>query len=412
MIKLLDSLRYELEENDGLTIVFDGPAAFERSKYNDSWIAGFKSKVNVIVQDKNTGFWGHPIRQKHVSILDPKTTFIMNADDDDFYLPGSFNKLRGLCTDPNTLYIAKMDYLNNLNQIIPRQNSEIIEGDIGNPNGIIPFDIAPKGTWGNSYIGDFEYYNTLKNYAKKITFLNVVIYRVNHKDPFDNINVIPNVIYVFWTGNNPMSENRKKSIESLKTVCEANIILITPSNLNNYIKDNAPLHPAYNYLSLTHKSDYLRVYFMYYHGGGYSDVKRSLGSWKKGFELINSNPDVWMVATREKDPVHVGYVEDPVIYNNLQKNYLNLPQNGAYICRPNTPLFRDVLNDIHIILDRHYEQLKTNDNWPIRAQKGDGSNYPLGWTEILGSLIHQHALKYNNHILFEGLPGFSTEDYQ
>lgn len=412
IIKLLNSLRDQLLENDGITIVFDGPAAYDRSMYSESWLVGHKSKVNIIVQDKNTGFWGHPIRQKHVSLLDPKTTFIMNADDDDSYLPNSFNKLRMLCHDPDTLYIAKMDYSNNLNRIIPSQNSVISEGDIGNPNGIIPFNLAPLGTWGNTYIGDFEYYNTLQKHVKKIVFLKEVIYRVNHLDPFDNINVIPNDIFVFWTGNNPMSENRKNSIESLKTVCEANIILITPSNLNNYIKEDAPLHPAYDYLSLTHKSDYLRVYFMYYHGGGYSDVKPSLGSWKKAFELINSNDNVWMVATREKEAIHVGYVEDPIIYDNLQKNYLNLPQNGAYICRPNTPLFKDVLDDIHKILDRHYEQLKTNDNWPIRAQKGDGSGYPLGWTEILGSLIHQYALKYNDHILFEGLPGFSTDNYQ
>ena len=71
----------------------------------------------------------------------------------------------------------------------------------------------------------------------------------------------------------------------------------------------------------------------------------------------------------------------------------------------------EVLNDIHKILDIHYEQLKTNNNWPIRAKKGDGSNYPLGWTEICGSLLHKYALIYNNHILFDGLPGFDTDNY-
>jgi hypothetical protein len=408
MIKLLNSLRDQLNENDAVTIVFDGPDAYNRSEYNDSWISDFKSKVNIIIQEKNTGFWGHPIRQKHVSILNPKTTFIMNADDDDYYLPDSFDKLRKKCIDPNTLYIAKMDYLNNLDLVIPKQNEKIINSDIGNPNGIIPFDMASYGTWGHTYTGDFDYYNTLQNHVKNIVFLDDIIYRVNHIDPFYNINII----YVFWTGNNPMSENRKNSLKSLKIISESNIMLITPSNLNNYIKENAPLHPAYDYLSLTHKSDYLRCYFMYHYGGGYSDVKKPLGSWKKGFELINLNNNIWMIGTREKDPIDVGYVEDPIIYENLQKNYKQLPQNCAYICKPNTPLFKDVLNDIHKILDIHYEKLKTNNNWPIRAQKGDGSGYPIGWTEILGSLIHQYALKYNDHILFEGLPGFDTSNYQ
>ncbi len=229
----------------------------------------------------------------------------------------------------------------------------------------------------------------------------------NNNSSLENLNNI----FVFWTGNNSLSENRIKSLESLKTVTGANIILITPNNLNYYVKQYAPLHPAYDYLSLVHKSDYLRSYFMYHYGGGYSDIKRSLGSWKRGFELINSNDDIWMIATREKKAIHVGYVEDPIIYKQLLKNYRQLPQNCAYICKPNTPLFRDILNDIHKILDIHYEQLKTNNNWPIRAKKGDGSNYPLRWTEICGSLLHKYALIYNNHILFDGLPGFNTDDY-
>lgn len=178
MINLLDSLRDQLLENDAITIIFDGPDAYNKSTFNDSWLVGHKSKINVITQDKNTGYWGHPIRQKYVSLLNPKTTFIMHADDDDSYLPNSFNKLRILCIDPNVLYIAKMNYSNDLNKVIPRQNEKIIEADIGNPNGITPYNLAPLGTWGLSYIGDFEYYNTLQKHVNKIIFLDEIIYRV------------------------------------------------------------------------------------------------------------------------------------------------------------------------------------------------------------------------------------------
>jgi hypothetical protein len=178
ILQLLHSLRDQLLENDAITIVFDGPDAYDKSTYNDSWLIGHKSKINVITQDENTGYWGHPIRQKYVSLLNPKTTFIMHADDDDIYLPNSFNKLRMLCTDPNVLYIAKMNYSNDLNKIIPSQNEDIIEGDIGNPNGITPFNLAPLGKWGLSYTGDFEYYNTLQQHVNKIVFLDEIIYRV------------------------------------------------------------------------------------------------------------------------------------------------------------------------------------------------------------------------------------------
>ena len=122
-------------------------------------------------------------------------------------------------------------------------------------------------------------------------FILIIIRFFNYKyiDPHNNNSLeYLNNIFIFWTGNNSLSENRIKSLESLKAVTGANIILITPNNLYYYIKPYAPLHPAYDYLSLVHKSDYLRSYFMYHYGGGYSDIKRSLGSWKKGFELIKN----------------------------------------------------------------------------------------------------------------------------
>ena len=178
---LLDSLKDELTERDAITIVFDGSDAFTKSTYQDSWINEDNSRVSVIVQDENTGYWGHPIRQKYVSLLSPKTTYIMHADDDDQYIAGSFTTLRELCVDPETLYIAKMNFNKSPGRIVPKQNSEIIESDIGNPNGIIPFEISPKGEWGMRGVGDFDYYNSLQHHAKHIVFLEPVIYTVNEK---------------------------------------------------------------------------------------------------------------------------------------------------------------------------------------------------------------------------------------
>lgn len=178
---LLDSLKDELTERDAITVVFDGADAFTKSTYEDSWINEHKSRVSVIVQHDNTGFWGHPIRQKYVSLLSPKTTYIMHADDDDQYISGSFNTLRQLCIEPETLYIAKMNYSKSPGRIVPRQNTKIIEADIGNPNGIVPFDLSPKGQWGMSGVGDFDYYNTLQHNAKRIVFLDTIIYTVNER---------------------------------------------------------------------------------------------------------------------------------------------------------------------------------------------------------------------------------------
>jgi hypothetical protein len=216
------------------------------------------------------------------------------------------------------------------------------------------------------------------------------------------------VIWTFWTGTNPLTEARKRSLENLKHVTKAEVILVTPETLPQYIK--TPFHPAYEYLSLTGRSDYLRAYFMYHYGGGYSDIKESLGSWKRGFWTLENNPELWMVGTREKKGDHVGYQEDEGFYKTLRENYKNLPENGAYIGRAGCPLFKEILDKIHSLLDKHFAALSSMKSCPIRARIGDGSGYPLRWTEIGGSIVHEIAYKYRKHIAF-ALPGFSTDNY-
>src|SRR5690606_1936777 len=74
------------------------------------------------------------------------------------------------------------------------------------------------------------------------------------------------VLYAFWTGNNELTENRLRCLESIKKNSGVPFVLVTPGNLEEYIVNEHPLHPAYEYLSLIHRSDYLRCYFMHHHG--------------------------------------------------------------------------------------------------------------------------------------------------
>jgi len=175
---LLDSLKDELAENDAITVVFDGPDAEKKSGFSEVWFQGHKSKHTMIIQDPNLGMAGHPVRTKYQTLLKPETTYIMHADDDDFYIKGSFDTLRNTCKSSDTLYIAKMNYANDSKLVIPRQNKEIILGDIGTPNGIIPFHSAGKAVWGLRYGGDFDYYNTLKDAITNVVFLDNIIYTV------------------------------------------------------------------------------------------------------------------------------------------------------------------------------------------------------------------------------------------
>ena len=114
----------------------------------------------------------------------------------------------------------------------------------------------------NPYIYKSENYpdSFLSKVIKQTTF-------IIDKDP------VPRKIYTFWTGNNPMSESRQSHFELLKLVSGVEVVLITPNNLSEYILPEYPLHHAFKYLSLVHKADYLRCYFMHHYGGGYSDIK-------------------------------------------------------------------------------------------------------------------------------------------
>ena len=173
---MIDSLKGELLEGDAMTIIFDGQDALKKSTFTDEWTSGFKCAIKKIEENPALGFWGHGARNKYQGQLTPRTTFIMNADDDDTYIAGSFAKLREKCVDPNTLYITKMTYVNDRKTIIPRQNKEIIFGDISTQNGVIPFDMAAKGEWKPKYGGDFDYYTDLKKLNSPIVFLDELIY--------------------------------------------------------------------------------------------------------------------------------------------------------------------------------------------------------------------------------------------
>lgn len=114
--------------------------------------------------------------------------------------------------------------------------------------------------------------------------------------PSDEVAPLSRTIYTFWTGTNPMSPARRRGWDSLRRLnSDLDVVLVTPDNLGDYIKADHPLHPAYHHLCLTHKSDYLRCYFMNFYGGGYVDVKPCRNSWRPSFETLElaSSAFVW-----------------------------------------------------------------------------------------------------------------------
>ena len=135
-------------------------------------------------------------------------------------------------------------------------------------------------------------------------------------------NIIERNVFIFWTGTNPMNSIRIGNIDFMKQVIQANVILITPENLGDYIVEGHPIHPAYEYLSYVHRTDYLRTYFMHHHGGGYCDIKPPLGSWEKAFQDMIDNPDKYINGYKEPYPSCAARLD-------LQEHYKLLVGNGA-----------------------------------------------------------------------------------
>ena len=198
-------------------------------------------------------------------------------------------------------------------------------------------------------------------------------------------------IYVFWTGTNPITDNRNACLQNLEIISEAKVILVTPDNLNEFILPSEPLHPAYQYLSETHRADYLRTYFMNFHGGGYSDIKKTTNSWINSFnELYNS--DKWINGYKE--------INGGVAYVPIIDKWEELVGNGAYICKPQTPLTKEWYNEMILLLDEKLEKLKLYPStFPQDCAEVSNGKYPIEWNEMLGRIFHKICYKYKDKLL-------------
>jgi len=206
-------------------------------------------------------------------------------------------------------------------------------------------------------------------------------------------NLEKNNIYCFWTGTNPMSHNRLGCLYNLRTQTESNIILVTVDNLASFIKPEDPLHEAYQYLSETHKCDYLRVYFMHHYGGGYTDIKSPRRSWAEAFQHMRDDPMKIINGYHEKG-------EYAIAYRPAADKWEMLCGNGSYILRPRTALtyawYRAMLDK----MDEKLAELRDHPATRVEDAKEWGGGYPLEWNEMLGRIFHRVLADFDGFILY------------
>jgi hypothetical protein len=164
----LEAIKKQVTAEDCITIVFDGC-----TRRNCEALDTFPCKVIVFEEPVALGHWGHGIRNKYASILEPRD-FILHGDDDDIYADGMLDILRYTCIDSSCLYIAQMLFNG---QRIPMR-PEICYCNIGTPCGIIPYELNKKGTWDYFHGGDAKFYKSLEATGVRVEYLPHVIYIV------------------------------------------------------------------------------------------------------------------------------------------------------------------------------------------------------------------------------------------
>ncbi len=234
-------------------------------------------------------------------------------------------------------------------------------------------------------------------------------------------------IFGFWTGNNPMNHNRLRGWATFG-VTGLEPTLVTPDTLNRWIDPTRPPHPAYNFLSSVHRSDYLRPYFMYHHGGGYADIKPQTGSWLESVETVERSSwlygagyreirggSVWLQNAPIQDRYFVLSQQVPRPLATLTTNILRAARplligNCAFYFKPRTPFAREWLGEVDRRLDMLLGELHGVREPEARARLGDGSGYPLPWSAIHGDVLQPMALRQWMR-LSRSLPRPSFNDY-
>ena len=213
----------------------------------------------------------------------------------------------------------------------------------------------------------------------------------NHStsEPFNGL--ASRTIFCLWTGPEVMSENRLKALWSILKNTGRPVAFITQDTLDYWILPDHPLHPAYPYLSSTHKSDYLRCYLMHYYGGGYTDIKLTTAQWAPFFSQLESSPELALGYTELAHGIpHLQGAQGDEI-RAAHKDLIGL---CSFIFKRQTILttaWHDQVNailDLKLSLLKEYPAQHPLDQIGIILPDGKPSLYPLRWAEILGEILH------------------------
>lgn len=217
----------------------------------------------------------------------------------------------------------------------------------------------------------------------------------------------PAILWACWLGG-PITPNRERAIEGLRQQPGLEFRLVTePAEV---LVDGHPFHYAYEHLTMTQKSDYMRAYVMHHHGGFYADVKPFLGNLRPAVDRLNADPDLWVVAYRE---ITSNYVPDlaHTLGQDIRRHYRSVMGPSGFACRPGTLFTAEWLREVDARMDYYSGQLAE-----AAAGAGDAyerpASYPIRWSEIMGDITQPLSMKHQGHVLFTDEVRPALKDYR
>jgi hypothetical protein len=214
-----------------------------------------------------------------------------------------------------------------------------------------------------------------------------------------------NVVFGFWFGGpSKMSSARLQALLKINLRLGVPFLLITENNVASFQVAGHPFHPALPYLSATHKSDYLRMYFLHHYGGGYTDLKPPSGNWIESMNVFRSSKAL-IAGYSESRPTGVAQLPG-VLGDDLRKNYDRILSVCCLLAKPNTEFTSQWLLEVIQKLDDKFDSLARSpashvaDYFGKILDNGGPSSYPFKWTELLGDILHPLMLRYLPQIAY------------
>jgi hypothetical protein len=217
---------------------------------------------------------------------------------------------------------------------------------------------------------------------------------------------IPRRVFALWTGDNELTPNRRGALDELRRQ-DVDVVLVSPANLAEWWREANPPHPAYEHLSLVHRSDYLRAYLMHHYGGAYCDLKRGYGSVAACVARLEASPSHWILGYPELGSQHVAVVPGE-LGQALRRHHGVLLGNGAFVARPGTQLTAEWLSEVEHRLDQFADDLARHPGNIF----GDNAGYPVPWGDLLGAVLQPLSLKHREHVLSDPRMMPSLRDFR